>query len=96
LPFETTYTDLRDNLASVLDRVARDGDVVIIRRRGGGAVAIVPANEVAGLMETAYLLRSPKNSRRLRSALRLANRKIGQAETIVELRRELGLARSRN
>ena len=66
---ETTYTKLRQNLASVLDRVANDHEVVIVRRRGSKRVALVPADELAGLMETDHLLRSPKNARRLLTAL---------------------------
>jgi len=69
---ETTYTDLRQRLASVLDRVANDHEVVIVRRRGEKTVALVPADELAGLMETAQLLRSPKNARRLLAALQRA------------------------
>jgi antitoxin YefM len=91
LPTETTYTNLRNNLASVLDKVVRDQEVVVIRRRGAADVALVPADELAGLTETAYLLRSPKNARRLRAALRRANRQIGRPETVEKLRRELGL-----
>ena len=71
---ETTYTHLRQSLASVLDRVADDREVVIVVRKGERKVAMVPADELAGLMETAHLLRSPKNARRLLMALRRATR----------------------
>ena len=66
---ETTYTNLRQSLASVLDRVANDHEVVIVRRKGDKRVAMIPADELAGLMETAHLLRSPRNARRLLGAL---------------------------
>jgi antitoxin YefM len=88
---ETTYTVLRDNLASVLDRVVDDQEVVIVRRRGAKDVALVPATELAGLMETAYLLRSPRNAKRLLSALRSAKSGRLRAMTIEQLRREVGL-----
>ena len=91
MSIETTYTNLRNNLASILDKVVSDREVVVIRRRGAADVALVPADELAGLTETAHLLRSPKNARRLRSALRRANRLIGRPETVDKLRRELGL-----
>jgi antitoxin YefM len=55
-------------LASVLDRVANDREVVIVRRRGEKTVAMIPADERMGLMETAHLLRSPKNAQRLLAA----------------------------
>src|SRR4051794_36886043 len=67
---ETTYRYLRDNLAGVLDKVVDDREVIIVRRKGGRDVALAPADELAGLSETAHLLRSPANARRLISALR--------------------------
>jgi antitoxin YefM len=67
---ETTYRHLRENLAGVLDKVVDDREVVVVRRKGARDVALVPADELAGLMETAHLLRSPANARRLMSALR--------------------------
>jgi antitoxin YefM len=54
-------------------------------------VALVPAGELAGLMETAHLLRSPRNARRLLTALNRAGRRQGQAMSIERLRREIGL-----
>jgi antitoxin YefM len=88
---ETTYTNLRQSLASVLDRVADDHELVIVRRKGERDVALVPARELAGLMETAHLLRSPKNAQRLMAALRRAKAGKGTPETVEKLRRELGL-----
>ena len=89
---ETTYTHLRQTLASVLDRVANDREVVIVRRKGERDVAMVPADELVGLMETAHLLRSPKNARRLLTALNRAAAHKGKPEPLEKLRRELGLA----
>lgn len=92
---ETTYTSLRQGLAAVLDRVANDREVVIVRRRGIKTVAMVPADELMGLIETAHLLRSPKNAQRLLTALHRAVRRRGKPEPLEKLRRELGLASSR-
>lgn len=89
---ETTYTNLRQTLASVLDRVANDHEVVIVRRRGDKTVAMVPADELAGLIETAHLLRSPKNARRLLTALRRATARKGKPEPLDKFRREIGIA----
>ena len=69
---ETTYSSLRANLAAVLDQVIDQQATVIVRRRGARDVALIPASELAGLMETAHLLRSPRNARRLMTALRRA------------------------
>jgi antitoxin YefM len=91
MPVETTYTSLRENLASVLDRVVDDQEVVIVRRRGAQDVALVPAAELAGLIETAHLLRSPRNARRLLTALRRAQSGKGKPTSIERLRRDAGL-----
>jgi antitoxin YefM len=92
---ETTYTKLRENLASVMDRVVNDREVVIVRRKGDQRVAMVPADELSGLLETAHLLRSPRNADRLLKAVRRSNRRKTKPESLDELCREMGLARSR-
>jgi len=88
---ETSYTHLRQHLASLLDRVVEDQEVVVVRRRGARDVALVPAAELAGLTETAHLLRSPRNAQRLLSVLRRAQRRQGKPHSIDKLRREMGL-----
>src|ERR1035441_6162960 len=88
---EMTYTELRHNLASVLDRVVEDQEAVIVRRKGGKDVAPVPATEPAGLMETDYLLRSPKNAKRLLGSMGRVERVQLRKMTIEQLRREVGL-----
>jgi antitoxin YefM len=92
---ETTYTDLRGNLASYLDQVTDNREVLIVRRRGARDVAIVPSDELSGLMETAHLLRSPKNAQRLLRALKRAVEGKGAADSVANLRRlvEAGAAR---
>jgi antitoxin YefM len=87
----TTYSKLRENLASFLDKVVDDQEIVIVRRKGSRDVALIPASELAGLMETAHLLRSPRNAERLLSAMRRAERGGGIRMTVEELRREIGL-----
>ena len=94
MAIEITYTSSRARLASVLDKVVNDQETVIVRGRGAGDVALVPAEELAGLMETAHLLRTPKNAKRLRTALRRADRRSVKPETVRQLRRELGLERA--
>jgi len=91
VPVETTYTALRERLAGFLDQVTDDREVVIVRRRGARDVALVPADELAGLMETAHLLRSPKNAERLFESLRELERGGGEAMTLRELRHSVGL-----
>jgi antitoxin YefM len=98
MPIETSYTDLRENLASYLDRIVDDREVVVVKRRGARDVAIIAADELAGLEETAHLLRSPANAKRLREALaesKRNDRKALQAKpagvALKELRRSVGL-----
>lgn len=79
----------------MLDRVTNDREIVIIRRRGEKKVAMIPADELAGLMETAHLLRSPKNARRLLTALRRAVGGKSKPESVEKFRREIGLAPER-
>lgn len=95
---ETTYTALREKLAGFLDQVVDDREVVFVRRRGARDVAILPADELSSLMETAHLLRSPKNAERLLEAL--AESKVRDKEpplgipakdAVDELRRSVGL-----
>jgi antitoxin YefM len=90
---ETTYTNLRQNLASVLDKVCDDQEVVIVRRRNQRDVALIPADELESILETAHLLRSPANAKRLLQALRRADARKTPPSTVDELRREFGLVR---
>lgn len=94
MAIETTYTRLRENLASVLDQIVDRQETVVVRRKGARDVALIPAGELAGLIETAHLLRSPRNARRLLAALRRAERGKTEPTCVGELRREmLGAAR---
>ena len=91
MAIETTYTQARVNLKSLLDEVVENREQVIIHRRGGDDVALIAADELRGLIETAHLLRSPKNAQRLLSALRRAQAGKGKAEPLEKLRADLGL-----
>ncbi len=87
----TSYTQARANLAKLLDRVILDRETVIIERRGAKEVALISAEELAGLEETACLLRSPKNAERLLAALTRALGRTVEPSRLEDLRRELGL-----
>ena len=89
MAIETTYTSLRENLASVLDQVVDQQETVIVRRRGSRDVALIPASELAGLIETAHLLRSPRNARRLLTALHRAEGAKARPATAAQLRLEI-------
>jgi antitoxin YefM len=87
---KTTYSQARENLATLLNQVTRDREIAIITRRGNEDVAIVSADELSGLLETAHLLRSPANAKRLLTALRRSQTKKMPPMTLDALREELG------
>jgi antitoxin YefM len=88
---EVTYTDARARLAALCDEVAESRDPVIIHRRGSEDVALVSAAELRSLTETAHLLRSPRNARRLLTALRRARSRKLAPQSVAGLRRAAGL-----
>jgi antitoxin YefM len=88
----TTYTEARANLASLLDRATHDRETVIISRRGADDVALIAADELTSLLETAHLLRSPANATRLLGALERALADTEPSQTVEDLAREVGLA----
>ena len=92
MPTKTSYTNARANLARLLDRATDDCETVIITRRGKPDVALIAADELAGLLETVHLLRSPANAVRLLDALDDALHRPQAPERLEDLRRELGLA----
>jgi antitoxin YefM len=89
MAIQTTYTHARARLAALLDEVTDNREVVIIRRRGCEDVAMITADELAGLLETAHLLRSPKNAKRLLGALDRVRQGSGTPQTIDALRNEV-------
>jgi len=88
---QTTYSNARAHLATLLETAAADREIVIISRRGYEDVALVAASELSSLLETAHLLRSPKNARRLLAALNRAKSRRLKPQSIEELRRRMGL-----
>jgi antitoxin YefM len=92
---ETTYTEARANLASLCDEVAETREALIIHRRGARDVALVAADELESLNETAHLLRSPKNAQRLMAALLRARSRQLKPQPAAQLRREFGLEKER-
>jgi antitoxin YefM len=88
----TTYTKARANFATLCNRAAAGREPVIIHRRNAEDVALVSLQELENLVETAHLLRSPKNAERLITALRRAQKREGQQSTIEKLRRAIGLS----
>ena len=90
----TTYPAAEtQNLAELWDKAVRDRDIIFLHRNDGGEdLALLAADELRGLMETAHLLRSPSNARRLLAALHRAQERTGGVtQTVADLRAEFGL-----
>jgi antitoxin YefM len=64
-----TYSESRARYAETLDAVVDDREEVIITRAGHDPVVIVALDDYQSLKETAYLLRSPENARRLLASI---------------------------
>jgi antitoxin YefM len=88
---KTTYSAARENFAALCDRAIANREVVVISRRNSEDVALISAKELSGILETAHLLRSPKNAQRLMAALNRAKKRTGRAQSLDKLRREMGL-----
>ena len=91
MPIHTTYSNARNNLASLLEQVTDEQEIVVINRRGHEDVALVSASELASLLETAHLLRSPKNAQRLLKALHRARNQTEDPKTLEKLREEFAV-----
>ncbi|MFN8493733.1 MAG: type II toxin-antitoxin system Phd/YefM family antitoxin [Caldilineaceae bacterium] len=92
MTIQTTYTQARAQFASLCDEVTNNREVVIIQRRGAESVALISESELAGLLETAHLLRSPANAERLLTALTRARKRSVAPQSIDDLRQALGFA----
>jgi antitoxin YefM len=90
---KTSYSNARENLATLWDEIEDSREAAVISRRGHEDMALIPADELASLRETAYLLRSPANAVRLLAALTRARRGKTKATDHVRLRRSLGATR---
>ncbi|HUG22616.1 type II toxin-antitoxin system Phd/YefM family antitoxin [Piscinibacter sp.] len=64
-----TYTAARANLAKTMDRVCNDHEALIITRNGEQSVVMLSLDDFKSLEESAYLLRSPTNAKRLLAAV---------------------------
>ncbi len=91
MPIQTTYSNARNNLALLLERVTDEQEIIIINRRGHEDVALVSASELSSLLETAHLLRSPKNANRLIKALHRAQMQTEKPATLEKLQQEFGV-----
>ena len=79
-----SYTSARSNLAKTMDQVCDDHAPIVITRKGQGAVVMISMDDYQALEETAYLLRSPKNVRRLTKAISQLEIGKGEERALIE------------
>ncbi len=79
-----SYTESRARYAEVLDAVVNDREEVVITRAGHEPVVIMSLEDFESLRETAYLLRSPANARRLLDAMERLEAGEGQPHELVD------------
>jgi antitoxin YefM len=89
-----SYTEARERFAEVLSTVEATRDVIVITRRGHANVALIAEDELSSLQETAHLLRSPANARRLLESLARSMAGQGTQMTADELESESGILRA--
>lgn len=80
-----SYTESRARYAEVLDSVVNDREEVVITRAGHDPVVIVSLADFESLRETAYLMRSPANARRLLDAMERLESGAGAEHELVEI-----------
>lgn len=77
-----TYTAARANLADTMNRVCEDHEPIIITRNNEQAVVMMSLDDFKALEETSYLLRSPKNARRLLESIASLEAGMGTERTL--------------
>ena len=79
-----TYSDARTKLASTMKKVCEDHEPVIITRQKEESVVMLSLEDFRAMEETAYLLRVPKNARRLLESIAELERGGGKARKLAE------------
>lgn len=81
----TSYSDLRKNLAAMIDSVNTDHEpVVITRDKGKPSAVLMSLEDFASYEETRYLLRSPANADRLLTSVSELDRGVGSERDLAE------------
>jgi antitoxin YefM len=85
-----SYSELRQKLKTACDQVCDRHEPLLIRRRRGGDVVLIAKEDYQSLEETAYLLSSPENARRLLEALQRRSEDRSAFASIEALKHEIG------
>jgi antitoxin YefM len=79
-----SYTAARANLAATMTRVCQDHEPLIITRSNADSVVMLSLEDYKALEETAYLLRTPKNARRLLASIAQLESGMGTEKELTE------------
>ena len=79
-----TYTTARNNLAGTIKQVCDDHDPIIITRKNNEAVVLLSLGDYEALNETAYLMQSPKNAKRLMDSIEELTEGLGKVKELIE------------
>ena len=79
-----TYTEARSDLANTIKRVCQDHNPIIITRKRENSVVMMSLDDYESITETAYLLRSPKNVRRLLDSIKELEDGRGRERSLIE------------
>lgn len=80
-----SYTDFRKNLAGVLDQVHEDHNPVLITRQKGTPAVLISLEDYKSFEETAYLMRSPENAKRLTRSIEELEKGLGTEHDLIEV-----------
>lgn len=79
-----TYTEAREKLSDIIDKVCEDHDPLIITKRRDKAVVLMSLDDYESLKETSYLLKSPRNARRLLESIKELEEGRGTEKDLLE------------
>lgn len=91
MAIHASYSSARANFSQLLNEVSDNSEIVVIERRGTDPVAMIAMSELNGLMETAHLLRSPANAKRLLAAIKRAQSRTLKPHSLSTLTKRVGL-----
>lgn len=79
-----SYTDARGHFAQIMNQVCEDHAPIMVTRQKSEAVVMMSRRDYESILETVYLLRSPKNAMRLKQALDEIEQSGGTAKDLLE------------
>ncbi len=79
-----SYTHLRKNLAGMLDKVNEDHNPVLITRQKGSPAVLISLEDYNSYEETAYLMQSPENAKRLNRSIEQIEKGLSKKHALIE------------